>query len=277
MKTRNLFPAWRERLYRLTDEDLRFLVSSYADRRTDHDHIMELVRDKPDFIDVMLEEEKVFQALVADPHVLVRVSPLLLFNVYLRRAKRQLREVGYVTEINGRLRIPLFATGNLREILDDDELRDYLAEMLASFVRTNTGTVYFHERGTWRKRTFSDLNSADLMAMAQWVPEHLRFPLYKRSADACLFIVGVFPENVAAKSSRTSAGGAFQEYEESGMHLYKIAASHSAANETGYRRVLEEIARRISDVRLLLNFVAAHILGSSKSLLFGWGQFLPAG
>ncbi len=34
---------------------------------------------------------------------------------------------------------------------------DYLAEMLSSFERTNSGIIYWKERGTWHKKRFSTL------------------------------------------------------------------------------------------------------------------------
>lgn len=44
----------------LTEDDLYFIVTTVVDKRQDYDYICNLLKDKPDFIDIMLENEKLF-------------------------------------------------------------------------------------------------------------------------------------------------------------------------------------------------------------------------
>ena len=72
-------------MLKLSDSDLRFVVQTVATSRRDHDHIVNLIRDKEDLIEPMLEDPKLLERLFQDDETLVRVSPHLLFSVLLRR------------------------------------------------------------------------------------------------------------------------------------------------------------------------------------------------
>jgi len=75
----------------LTESDLRFVVETVATRRRDYDHIVDLVRDKEDLLDPMLEDPRLSGRLFREAEALVRVSPHLLFSIFLRRLRRELR------------------------------------------------------------------------------------------------------------------------------------------------------------------------------------------
>jgi hypothetical protein len=89
-------------LMSLTEPDLRFLVETVATERRDHDHLVELVRDKEDFLEQMLEDPKLIQRLVNERDVLVRISPYMLFSVLLREVRRDVQQRGYVFEPESR-------------------------------------------------------------------------------------------------------------------------------------------------------------------------------
>lgn len=262
-----VLPPWRQQLQSLSDQDLWFLVTTCADRRTDHDRIVEMVRDKPDFLEVMMDDEKLFRRLASDREAVVKVSPFVLFSVLLRQARRDLADRSFVLETEGRDRIPVFAADQLRALLGDGEMRDYLAEMLASFVRTHTATVYFRRRGAWYRHRFSDLDLDDLAALAEWVEEEFRFPFYKRLGDVALFIPGVFPEHAPPRGQmpRGRRGRrSLEDYEEAGRHFYGLAAAHPAAGGTGYSGVLGRLREQITLVRRLLNFLSDRYLNPQK-------------
>ena len=48
----------------------------------------------------------------------------------------------------------------------------------------------------WKKIRFNDLDILSLMSFCEAVDDDLRMGLYKRIADICLFILGVFPDYV---------------------------------------------------------------------------------
>lgn len=262
---------WRLKLQTLSDQDLWFLVTTFADRRTDHDRIVELVRDKPDFLAVMLEDEKLFRRLASDQEAVVKVSPFLLFSIILRQARRDLGNRSFVLETEGRDRIPVFAADRLRALLEDEEMRDYLAEMLASFVRTHTTTVYFRRHGAWYRHRFSDLDLDDLATLAEWVEEEFRFPFYKRSGDVALFIPGIFPEHAPPRSGLPRGRHqrrSLEDYEAAGRHFYRLAASHPAAEGSGYSAVLERLCGHLAEVRRLLNFLSDRYLRPQRMQWF---------
>jgi hypothetical protein len=82
-------------------------------------------------------------------------------------------------------------------MLSDKQTRDYLAEMLSSFARTNSGIIYWQERGTWHQRRFSDIDLDDMVELARIIDPEMRPALYKRIADIALFLSGIFPEHAA--------------------------------------------------------------------------------
>ncbi len=265
-----VLPPWRQRLQNLSEQDLWFLVTTCADRRTDHDHVAKLVRDKPDLLAIMLEDEKLYRRLTREEEAFLKISPYLLFSILLRQASRELAGQSFVVEESGAERIPVFAADRLRRLLEQEETRDYLAEMLSSFARTETATVYFRRRGAWYRHHFSDLDLDDLATLADWVEEEFRFPFYKRSADVALFIPGIFPEHTCPRDKTPRArrkGRSLEDYEQAGQHFYRLAARHPAADATGYAGVLQEIADRFADARTLLNVLSRRYFGTQR---FRW-------
>jgi len=177
----------------LSESDLRFLVETVATNRRDYDAIVNLIRDKEDLLEPMLDDPKLTERLFHDEEVLVRVSPRLLFSILLRRLRRELKKEAYVLDVDAKgKRIPIFEGPAVAEMLSDNPTRDYLAEMLSSFARTNSGIIYWKERGTWHKRRFSDMDLDDMVVLARIIDPEMRPALYKRIADIALFLSGIF-------------------------------------------------------------------------------------
>ena len=59
---------------RLTESDLKFVIETVATRRRDHDHIIELVRDKEELLEAMLDDPKLAERLVSEEEAFVRVG-----------------------------------------------------------------------------------------------------------------------------------------------------------------------------------------------------------
>jgi hypothetical protein len=137
----------------LTESDLRFLVETVATSRRDYDHIVNLVRDKEDLLEPMLEDAKLTERIFREEEALVRISPHLLFSVLMRRLRKELDKEAYILDLDTKgKRIPIFESPAVAEVLSDKKVRDYLVEMLSSFARTNNGIIYWKERGTWHKK-----------------------------------------------------------------------------------------------------------------------------
>src|SRR6202049_5029838 len=201
----------------------------------------------------MLEDPKLTERLFHDEEAFVRISPHLLFSVLLRRLRRELEKEAYVLDVDTKgKRIPVFEGPAVAEMLSDKQTRDYLAEMLSSFVRTNSGIIYWKERGTWHKRRFSDIDMDDMIELARIIDPELRPALYKRIADIALFLSGIFPEHAARfsapRKTMFSAKRTLKEYEQAGKRFYYVAAQET--DQTQWKPALGHAAEKFSLGRL---------------------------
>jgi hypothetical protein len=240
----------------LSESDLRFLVETVATNRRDYDHIGNLVRGKEDLLEPMLDDPKLLERLFRDEEALVRVTPHMLFSVLLRRLRRELEKEAYVLDVDTKgKRIPVFEGPAVAEMLSDKQTRDYLAEMLSSFARTNNGIIYWKERGTWRKRRFSDVDLDDMVELARIIDPEMRPALYKRIADIALFLSGIYPEHAASfagsRKNMFSAKRTLKDYEEAGKRFYNVAARET--DQTHWKPVLGMLAKKFTLARLALN------------------------
>ena len=96
-------------MIKLSDKDLMFVIQTVATQRRDYEHIKEIVEGKPDLLDLMLDDEKLFQRLLREEEVLLQISPRLLFEILLRQARRDLKREAYTVERMGLTwKIPVF-------------------------------------------------------------------------------------------------------------------------------------------------------------------------
>lgn len=261
----------------ISERDLRFIVETVATQRSDHDQIIELVRDKPDFIEAMLNDEKLLQRVTSDGEILLRISPRLLFDILIRGALRALERQAYTLERVGMEEaIPVFDSREVTGLMQDRQLRAYLAEMLASFTRIGSTTVYFKTPRGYRRRTFSDIDLDDMMQLSELLEREARFPFYKRIGDICLFITGMFPEHVSFRHAATAAmprpsGGKLrelEEYEEYGVKFYLLAAEHAAGDSLSLAPTLGTLAENFSLARKPLNFISEKYVYLHKARWF---------
>lgn len=269
----------------LTEADLDFLVRSTATRRTDHDRIREIVRDKPDLLEIMLDDERLYQRMVSEEDVFLKISPRLLFTVLLRRVRRQLRERSFTVELGASGRLPIFDARQAARLVEDPQVLGYLADMLASFVRTEQRAMVVRRGNTLYRRVFSDMDVDDLLTLAEMADPGQRFALYKRIADVCLFLLGMFPEHVeqtAARYGRRPWEGARlrwgrrvrdrAEYEELGRAFYQKAAEDEMAERVGLAGVLNTIKEHFVLATKPLNVLADQLIPLRRWSLFAMGQ-----
>jgi len=258
----------------LSDADLRFIVEAVATQRSDHAHIIELVRDKPDFLEVMLDSEKLFRRVITEEDILIKISPRLLFDILLRRALKDIERESYTMERVGAVeRIPVFDNERVVDLMKDKRLRDYLCDVLVSFTRTQSATVYFKSGRVYRRRRYSDLDVDDMIAISGLVEEELRFPLYKRIGDICLFIAGIFPEHITARTpdqftTRPRIAGkkqrSLQDYEEDAWKFYRLAAEQSDARRANLEDILVTLADNFTLAKKPLNLISERYIKLHK-------------
>ena len=273
----------------LTEGDLDFIVRATSSRRTDYDRIREIVRDKPDILEILLEDERLYQRIVEDDHILLKISPRLLFTVLLRRVRRQLKDRSFTVEGGPSGRLPVFDARQAARLVEDPQVLAYLADMLASFVRTESRSMVIRRGGSYYRRVFSDMDVDDLLAMVELVDPAQRFGLYKRIADVCLFLVGMFPEHVDRAAARPArlpweqarvrfAGRlrSRSDYERLGRDFYQKAAEDQRAERTGLAAVLTTIGDHFTLASKPLNVLADQLIPLRRWSWFHLSGEVPA-
>ena len=271
-------------LREFSDSDVSFLVETVDPRL---DARLETIRGDASIVEGMLEHEneRLFRRvmLMAEDEILTRVSPRLLFEIVLRRAVEELKTQAYTLERTVSQDIPVFDAGRVADFMSRRVVLPYLADMLSSFTRVESFTVPVRVRkGMWRRIRFNDMDIDSLSGFCQAVdPEH-RFGFYKRMADVCLFIPGIFPEYVYSDYRypsglprpqvvgrvRRSAG----DYEEEGRRLYRLAAEHLEARKAGLEEALWLLHQHFDLARKPLQHASRHWLRLSRLRLFGQGS-----
>jgi hypothetical protein len=269
----NLLQRWSHR-------DLRFVVDTLIPERSDPEQVVDLLQDDDAFVEAMLRDDRLFEQLMVDEEVFVSVSPEFFFKVLLFRARRDLEQEVYTIERRNLQKVVLFDVNRVVELLARPGVCGYLASMLASFTRINTVSIPIRARpGVWQRIRVNDLDVDSLVRYAQILEEEHRFGVYKRIADACLFLTGMFPEHIESRQRYPQSGQPrlrlkssmlhdLEDHESYGRAFYRLAARHKMARLQG----LEEILTLLSDQFILaekpLAFLAERYLSLRKRQLF---------
>jgi hypothetical protein len=165
--------------------------------------------------------------------------------------------------------------------LAEDTLLTYLADMLSSFTKVESYTITLRVRkGIWKKIRFNNLDIFSLMSFCEAVQDEYRLGLYKRIADICLFILGIFPD-YADSDYRYPFSGQLrpqirgklrfspEAYEKEGRKFYKLAAEHHSARELDLSEVFRALHGNFQRAKKPLNFIAEHYLQYKRHRLFG--------
>jgi hypothetical protein len=287
----------------LTEADLRLLARAAGLSGG----AMAALADDPGFIEGLLADSRVFDAVFGASDEVVFVSPFLAFGVAVHRAVADLAAMDYLPERSGpRQGIPVFDTPELRDFLDSAQRRLFLAELLASFTRVGGGRYRVPSRwggrpgsgagsgsgsagGRSRTRRFSELDPVRLAGLLEVMPEESRPGIYRRLGDVSLFLAGVFPDYSVShalgpvdvsrllRSARVPAGErdglaaapALDLLEYLGARWYRAALA-TAPVRTARLDVVGEVAGRFRQARRVLNHLAdRYLLGSAS------GPWLP--
>jgi hypothetical protein len=245
---------------------------------------MDTVKGDPNIIEGMLDQEagRLFERimLMSEENLMARISPRFLFEVLLRRALTELKGQSYTMERSANQKIPVFDTREVVQFLNNKIALRYLADMLSSFTRIESFALPVRVRkGVWRKIRFSDMDIDSLISLCGAMDEQHRFAYYKRIADLCLFILGMFPE-YATHDSRYSPGGevsrqpvrrlqkSAEDYEEEGRRYYKLAGEHKNARILELAEVLWQLHEKFNLAKKPLNYISENILQFKRRELF---------
>ncbi|RLB44055.1 MAG: hypothetical protein DRH12_01165 [Deltaproteobacteria bacterium] len=268
---------------KLNEKDLEFLVESASPEVSDKTRLKQIISEDEDFRNTFISDEKVFRRVMDDREIFLKISPALFFEILLRRAARDLEEARFTVEKSGMSKIPIFDTQEIAELMSNESLVTYLADMLSSFIKTRSYRLSFRAKpGVWRKITFSDLDIHTLMSFSEAVSEAHRLRFYKRIADICLFILGMFPE-YAEREYRYPFSGQLrpqiqgklrispQQYEEEGKKFYRLAAEYEETRNPTLADVFWELHGNFRVATKPLNVISEKYLHYKKERVFGRG------
>ena len=258
----------------LTDSDLLFLIRSLMPGYTQLQRMVRILKEDEDILEAMLADEKLFHILKHDPRSLLQVSPHLFFTVLLNRVQEELKTRSYTVETSFGSHALVFDSAAVAAFLEDRSIRNYLADMLVSFVRINSYTIPIRVRkGIWRKYRFSDYDIDSLMRHSEVLSREQRFPSYKRIADICLFTRGIFHEHAQQESLPPSvAGKGKQELENYGRYFYRAAAEYAELVE--HHSLSMEQQLRLQEIIEVLIQLSEHFVMAVKPLTFMADHFL---
>ncbi|MFB3883752.1 MAG: hypothetical protein ACE144_00915 [Thermodesulfobacteriota bacterium] len=268
------------RSLRLSDNDLDFLVETVSPGVIDKLRLRRIIREDEAFRNTFIDDEKVVRRLMDDEEIFLRISPALFFEILLRKVSRDLKEVSYTLEKTGGAKVPVFDTKDVVEFLTKESLLDYLADMLSSFTKIQTYAFSIQVgKHLFENIKFNDLDMFSLMALAETVEDEYRLGFYKRIADICLFILGIFPD-YAEYDYRYPFSGQLrpplrgkarlspEDYEKEGKKFYRLAAEHPSARELDLSEVFWTLHEDFPKAKKPLNFVAEHYLRYKRYRFF---------
>jgi hypothetical protein len=260
--------------------DAMYLVDTLMPSARDPARAAATVRNDPEILEAMLEDDRLIRRLLDGEQVLLNASPRLFFEVLLRRTRRDMEKEAWTLERRSLQQVVIFDGDRVLELLARPELLDYLASTLASFTRVESTTIPVRVRkGVWRRYRVSDVDVDSLIRFCHVVEPHDRFSWYKRIGDTCLFLTGLFPEYIEAQHrypltrqprprSRSALCRSREDYEAQGRAFYRLAAEHDDAGVVGEQGVLALLSANFILAGKPLAFMADRYLGFTKHHLF---------
>ena len=257
----------------LSDADLDFVIGLAAPNARDPDRLKRLARQDDAIRKALVSDDAVFEHVMGDDEAFVRVTPALYFEVLLRRALRELQTATHTVERSGGQVIPVFDTDEVVKLIETPGVQEYLAAMLASFTRVETYVRPVRvRRGVWRKVRYSDMDVDSLVRLCAEADEQQRLRFYKRIADVCLFVTGIFRDYAPSSSTGASAARrgrrSLEDYEVEGRRFYGLAAAHPGARVLGLSEVFDLLREHFTSARKPLAFIASQYLHSRRHRLF---------
>lgn len=245
---------------------------------------IDTIKGDPSIIEGMLEQEneRLFKRimLMGEEEILTKIPPRFLFEILLRRSVKELKSQSYTFERTASQNIPVFDAKKVVKFLTRKVILKYLADMLSSFTKIESFTIPVRvRRGIWQKIRFNDMDIDSLSTFCGAVDEEYRFGFYKRIADVCLFILGIFPE-YAQSDYRYPSGElrpkipgrlrrSADEYEEEGRRFYRLAAEHEEARIANLDEVFWQLHEEFNLARKPLDFISHRYLRFKRHKLFG--------
>jgi len=210
---------------RFTAEDFQFVVDTLARDEGATVRLNDLLVDL-ETRDAILDHEKVYHAMV-DQCGCLKVSPSLYFYVLTRRALCS-------------------ASMNEREIAD------YIAAVLEGFTDQCRLAKNLRQKGLPLQVARGFPYVSDILEAMKDATPHQAYVLRTHLGNYTLFFSGLFSERIRAQRDRRGAPD-IDFYEKMGQTNYHLAARDREAQAAKLTHILEFLAARFHEVRLVLN------------------------
>ena len=259
---------------RLGEHDLRVLAGVGDAAATPEEMRRHLISD-PGSVDTCLADPRLYDWLFDSPEsgAIQVLSPSLAFAILVHKTMRDLNETTYVSEwVGAGERLPVFDVATLRDFVEEAARRFVIIDLLASFTRVASGSMWVRTNRGYRRRRYSELDPVSLAEMVESLPVQQRAPGYRRLGDVALFLTGVFPDHTARHpvselrrvrlASSTGVEGSLDvgaEYvhflEAVGRRWYQRAAGEPHLSSGG-QQTLHDLAANFTPARRFLNYLA---------------------
>jgi len=110
---------------RLSNRDLDFLVDTVSPDVRDKYRLKQIIREDEDFRSKFISDEKIFNRILDDEEILLKISPSLLFEILLRKTVNVFKKSSYTFEKTTTMRIPVFDTSDIVKLFAQESLLIY--------------------------------------------------------------------------------------------------------------------------------------------------------
>jgi len=205
-------------------EDIDFIVETLG--KKGRDCLIDLLKDEKSR-DLILDDESLFRAVLEHPECL-RISMHLYFYILVRNVFR--------------------GSG-----LEEREVADYVAEVLAEFSQTHRSRVRVNRDGPPTDYF------VDMLAALQTADDITSFFIRAHMGNYSLFLSGVFPDCIRMRSDRRGAPD-IRYYEEIGRSSFRAASDHRLAYKYDVAEIFSTLSERFQTTRRALNDLGERLI-----------------
>jgi hypothetical protein len=206
-------------------EDIDFVLSVLGSKIGPSQCLIQLLGDE-DSRDLILDDEALFHALL-ERRGCLRVSTRFYFYILVRQVFR-------------------------RSDINDREVADYVAEVLAEFSHAERG------RCTVAGQILPLDYFIEMLAALQTADDRTRFLLRVHIGNYSLFLSGVFPDRIRFRAEGRGTPD-LSYYEALGRTQYRVASDHHLAKRFELTEILGTLSERFQTSRLALNDIAERL------------------
>lgn len=225
-------------------EDIDFIVSVLGAKLGNAECLVGLLADEASR-NLILDDETLFRA-VLERRGCLRISTHFYFYILVRQVFR-------------------------RSDIHDRTVADYVAEVLAEFVRAEQARCVVHGQTNPLDYLF------EMLAALQTADDRTGFHIRVHMGNFSLFLSGVFPERIRARAERKGFPD-LKYYEALGRSQFRAASDHRLAQRFNLTNIFGTLSDRFETTRRALNEVSERLfsLGDTnyavEAMLIGKGN-----